>query len=47
MLAVLAFKYEGIWYYFDLSGYWAGGWRFLDGKWYWLEPGTGRMEAND
>lgn len=38
---------EGVWYYFDNTGYMAEGWRFLNEKWFWLIPGTGRMASNE
>lgn len=35
------------WYYFDPSGAMATGWKNLGGVWYYLDPTTGIMYAND
>lgn len=38
---------DGRWYYFGEDSYMDTGWIFLNGVWYWLDPGTGAMVEND
>lgn len=40
-------RVDGIWYFFDETGYMATGWRKLGGDWYWLNPSDGRMKAGE
>ena len=36
-------KEDFYWHYFDQEGHLLTGWQKIDGKWYYLEPGTGIM----
>lgn len=37
---------RGLWYFFGRDGRMATGWNWIDGKCYYMDPGSGRMFAN-